>query len=298
MKRLIHCALAIALGGGCAGPESGTQTVTATASPLTVSTGAGSEFRHTTSASLFHTGEVVGSKSEGGFEKLVGKDGVFAIEEANGWSLALPNGGSSAETAPPLTNNADEHNARVVEYFKAAGLPASEIGSVHVNTMMRGGRAATGPRTADKFVGYISVIQRRIQGIAVPDSFAWARLNAKGEVVAESVYWPAIPAATVTEAVRLQQHLAEATKQKDFVASLAASDPTIAADATAEVTIHHSSATVHAAPVAVAAVDLMTGRQGDERRRVRHFSAAGAEIVLAHERAQSAPTAPVRTPKP
>lgn len=298
MKRLIYSALAIVLGGGCAGPESAPQTTTVTTAPLTVSTSGGSEFRHTTSTSLFHTGEVVGSKSEGGFEKLLGRDGVFAIEEANGWSLALPNGDSSAETVPPLTNNAEEHNARVVEYFRAAGLPASEFGGVHVNTMMRGGRAATGARTADKFVGYISVIQRRIQGIAVPDSFAWARFNAKGEVVAESVYWPAIPASTVAEAVRLQQHLAETTKQSAFVASLAASDPTIAADATAEVTIHHSSATVHAAPVAVAAVDLMTGRQGDERRRVRHFSAAGTEIVLAHERVQPGPTVPARTPKP
>ena len=55
--------------------------------------------------------------------------------------------------------------------------------------------------------GYQSVLERQIDGIRIVDSIAWARMNDHGQVVAEWVYWPAIPSNVIQEARRLKEQL-------------------------------------------------------------------------------------------
>jgi hypothetical protein len=127
--------------------------------------------------------------TEGNFYKVVGDDGVLATDESNGAVLGVPNGGSPAVLVGPLTSNSDEHNAFVEDYFKTTGLPSTEIDAVHANTMMAGGMAAGGKRLPDRLVGFSSVVTRRLGGVRVAESFAWARFNKDAEAVAEGVYY-------------------------------------------------------------------------------------------------------------
>jgi hypothetical protein len=241
----------------------------------------GLEYRHTRARSRFHLGTNVTDLSEGGFQKSVGSDGVFATDEANGWVLAIPNAGSPAESGP-LTTDSDEHNSRTLQYFADGGLPASEAGTVQANAMMAGGMFATGQRVADKLVGFTSVVHRTIAGIEVADSFAWARFNRSGEVVAESVYWPAIPSGVVQSAATLQSAIADPIKRRALVDAVVANNPDVGAAQSGAVVIHHSHATVHAPPVMVATYDIIVGAAGT-KPRVRHFDGSGREILLVHE---------------
>ena len=58
-------------------------------------------------------------------------------------------------------------------------------------------------------LGYVSVIARQVDGIFVDGSYAWAQFNANDQVVAESVWWPAISAATLNEAEALRTKMAD-----------------------------------------------------------------------------------------
>jgi hypothetical protein len=241
----------------------------------------GLEYHHTLAHSRFHIGATASDLSEGGFRKTVGSEGVFATDEANGWVLATPNGGSPAESGP-LTSDGDEHNSRALQYLVDAGLPASEVGTVQANAMMAGGMFATGKRAPDKLVGFTSVVHRAIAGIEVADSFAWARFNRSGEVVAESVYWPAIPPGVVQAAAALRSTIAAPADRSAFLHAIVANNPEVADAQGGGTVIHHSHATVHAPPVVVATYDVIVGAAGT-KPRVRHFDATGREVWLVHD---------------
>jgi hypothetical protein len=66
------------------------------------------------------------------------------------------------------------------------------------------GRSDETTRTIPRITAYYSVVERAVDGIPVPDSFAWARANSESRIVEEAVYWPALPRDVLAEAKTVQ----------------------------------------------------------------------------------------------
>jgi hypothetical protein len=232
---------------------------------------------------------------EHGFAKVVGPDGVFATNLRNGLVIAVQSGGANkgeargkeAATAGYVMDP-DQHNQQVVDYFVAAGVPKDQIGGVRANTYLSSGGSTQDARAAPvKVDGYASVLQRKIDKYVVIDSVAWARMNDQGRAVSEWVYWPAIPAKALADAIRLEE-LAESA---DFLARLPAGLPR------GTVVIRHSPATEDGPFEAFASYDVIemkpspaaAGRENLSTAPMgvaveRHFDVDGVERRLPSER--------------
>jgi len=181
-----------------------------TAGALSIGALSGKEFRHRMDGSRFVLGTNLTSLTEGGFDRIIGSDGVFATWTANGATLAVPNANAAALSIPALSTDENVHSARVLAYFTGLGIPADEVVGMHVTTKMAG-QGRRGERilpTNTRFVSYATHLERGIGGIPVVGSQAWATFNAKDQVVSEGVFWPEIPPSVVGEA----QFLAAAVK--------------------------------------------------------------------------------------
>jgi hypothetical protein len=251
--------------------------------PATLGPGDAPGYRHGVGASRFRLGAGVHAVSEASWDKVVGSEGVFATDPYTGAVRANPNADAPAVQVPALTSNPDEHNKHVAAYFRAAGLPMDQVGGAHVTTIMK----VDGP--ADKvgsqrptFVAYTTILERTVDGIRVPDSFAWARFNARDEVVAEGVYWPAIPAAAIAQAKELRDQLVDPARGAAYRAQLHVPD---ASAKGGMVTIRHSGATTHGAFEAVAGYDVHVpyGDSMNGRGRTVHFDANGRARALPSE---------------
>jgi hypothetical protein len=249
------------------------------------STDSVSGYSHSFTNSKFHIGSNPISVAESGLLKTVGTDGVFGIVPETGWVLAIPNATSPSRLVAPLTSSPDVNNARVLDYFTSNGLPASQVGGVNAHASMyaSGARDSSTPTLPAKpeFGGYTSVVTRAVSGVPVPDSFAWARFNADGEVVAEQVYWPALPSTVVNAASALAARLSDPVVRDNYLRQL----PSGASNG--QVVIRHSACSYRGGFEAMASYDFTT--EG-ESPRVRHFDASGAEVTLKSE--ASAPPPP------
>ena len=144
-----------------------------------------------------------------------------------------------------------------------------------------------------KVTAYYSVIERAVEVVPVPDSFAWARINRDGQVVAEAVYWPALPAGVLAQARRMSQGDALSRAEQ----AIKARPGEVLVDN--QVTIRHTSA-AHDKPFAAhASIDVRvrlaapTRSDSDYRRGagsggvgaglIRHFDAEGMEFQLPEE---------------
>src|SRR6478752_5997857 len=96
----------------------------------------GAGYVHRVTASRFHIGATREQKSELGFVKLVGSEGVFATVEHSGWVIGIPNADSSAKRVPPLTQSEEVHNRAVLDYFVSAGLPKAQIATIVAHASM------------------------------------------------------------------------------------------------------------------------------------------------------------------
>jgi hypothetical protein len=249
-----------------------------TASPAVTATPPVPGYSHAFERSLFKPGGTLTTASEMGITKIIGSNGVFATDQVNGWVLATPNAGAPSTTRPPLPGAASDHNAKVLAYFVAAGIPQDQIGSVSTHTLMRGGASAAGVRDPDQFEGFYSILNRAINGVVVSESTAWARFNTDGEVVEESVYWPPLPASVVQDATALAAKVADPAFTS-VLTQIEAHDPGYGI-VDGQVVIHHNDATSHAAPYAVATYDSLPSRGG---RGIKHFDGSGVRIFIAAE---------------
>jgi hypothetical protein len=102
--------------------------------------------------------------------------------------------------------------------------------------MMAQGTAAQALAPSGALRFYNAVIPRYLQGVLVPESHAWARFNANDDVTAEEVYWPAVPASALTEALGLQALLAKPGVTASFRAKMRAD----AQQLPIHVCIHHT----------------------------------------------------------
>lgn len=110
----------------------------------------------------------------------------------------------------------------------------------------------------------------------VPDSVAWARFNANDDVVAETVYWPPIPAAVLQEA----ESLKAAASAPAWAQTVADKLPK-GATGPGNVVIRHTSFAHRGAFWARAAYDV--GYKSGGFAVTRHFDAAGNEFKTPEE---------------
>ena len=259
-------------------------------------------YRHGMERSRFVTGATVEQLKpveEFGFSKVIGRDGVFATHMRNGLVIAARSDGADksevapqpAETESKRLLTPDEHNAMVMEYFTAAGIPRQQVRGIHANTYL----SASGPANSiaslrPKIDGYLSVIERVVADkFLVAESVAWARLDADGKSIAEWVYWPAIPAKAIEEA-RMLDEMTTGARKDEFLRRL----PSGLREGS--VVIHHTSAVEDGPFEALATFDVIEIRgqttEGSDNMSkipkgmaiVRHFDATGAERRLSSER--------------
>ena len=135
---------------------------------------------------------------------------------------------------------------------------------MQANAVMAGGWTATGTRVPDRLVGFSSVIGRKLAGIRVAESFAWARFNKDGETVAEGVYWPSIPANVVSAAHDLQARLNDTTAQQNYATHIFNNYPEMLGPPTGEIVMHHSDSTSHGTFGAIVSFDVVFGAAGEK----------------------------------
>jgi hypothetical protein len=184
--------------------------------------------------------------------RLVGDEGAIATT-ANGATLSVANSGAPSLLVPPYSTDASAHTARVLQYFEDSGLPTSQLGDTHITTKVKGGGAATAAEGRPTLVAYTTILDRKIQGIRVEGSYAWARFNSDNVVTAEEVFWPPLPMSVVNEALALTGSLKNASAQATFVSKLPAAVK--AGQSQVEVVIHHSPLAV-ATVAAFASIDV------------------------------------------
>jgi hypothetical protein len=265
--------------------------------------GGANGYQHSIERSRFVTGSSVDQLrpiEEFGFSKVVGPNGVFATNLRNGLVIATQNDGMDKSEALPQRDearaehllNPDKHNAMVMDYFIAAGIPRDQVGGIHANTYLSASGAGEDAARRVKVDGYASVLERAVGGkFPVADSIAWARLDNDGKSISEWVYWPAIPAKALADA-RLLEELTTGPgpRRAEFLARLPAGLPP------GIVVIHHSSATDEGPFEALATYDVIDNRgvsaEGADKMSkapmditvVRHFDAEGVERRLPSER--------------
>jgi hypothetical protein len=233
-------------------------------------------YQHAASASHFALGAAPVVRAEQGMSKVVGTFGVFATVTATGMTLGISNANSPARGRPPLSTDGATHNAAVRSYFTQSGLAVSQIAAVTEQAAMQGGGAEGSTNQPPTFDYYYSTISRQTpSGVAIQDSYAWARINADGEVVMESVFWPEIPASVIAEAEGLRTALGNATSRASFLAKIP-QDPG-GESARGRVVIRHTSGAWPHSFSAHASYDVHHGN------RVVHYTSTGAPLELSEE---------------
>jgi hypothetical protein len=256
---------------------------------------AGAAFRHLRSASRFNVGKDAREVREAGFTKTVGSEGVFATHDTTGAVYSVPNATASAARARPLSDP-KAHTEQVLAYFKGSGVPQDEIGGTHITTAMAAeGTAGEAPhQVKPRLVGYYTHLDRVIDGIPVVGSMAWARLSDAGEVVEESVYWPAISSNTVAGARALAAIAADPAKEASLRSAITRNAPD-AAGLKGRVIIKHTPG--HESPefVEAAVYDVEITNIGGKGATVhKSFDIVGKQVRLPHER-RAAPAEDVKT---
>jgi hypothetical protein len=232
-------------------------------------------FAQSMSTSKFQTGGAVTTSVSVGMTRWVGSNGVFAVDSANGSASGVMNGGVPFT---PYAGGRVAHEALVRAYFLGAGLPADQVGQVRTNTNARGDGVPGSPEVPTKF-SYSSIVTRSVSGILVGESHAWARLDVNGNVVAEGVYWPALDASAVSDAVLISQTISGSGGAAYFAILPVAP----ALSGTGSVVIHHSSAFVETTAFQdFGCYDVWIATEGGSGY-MRHFDKNGLEVRLPQE---------------
>jgi hypothetical protein len=237
-------------------------------------------YTHLPQNSKFRIGDFKAEQSESGLRKLIGSEGVFAVDERNGSALGVPNADAPVLRKKPLTLSAELHNERVVAYFKAAGLPAEQVSGVHATASMVRAAEPVGEATESvsgrrgELEGFQSVLERTIDGVPISDSFAWARFTEDDEVAWENVHWPPIPREAI-EAAHAMQLALDNRGMRDRLAGVIGIEDSSAL----RVTIRHSSFSVEGPVATLVGIDaVIEGAKG--KARVAHFDLEGRELSL------------------
>jgi hypothetical protein len=238
-------------------------------------------FAHGLAKSRFYPGGGQVLKSEFGMVKTEGDQGVFSTQPS-GMVLAISNANADVRRKGQLhPGGPAAHDLAVRDYFLSVGLPASQIDKVEsFPGMSRKFTPEDAPNTGNlgwKHEFNYTMVRRQIDGIPVPDSFAWARLNEDGSVIAESAYWPDIPASVVAKAKALNKVLSDGSSEgATYVAKVNSKH-------VGRVVIHHTPGEWPKTFVAAESYDVPD--DDNSRRPTRHFDSEGKRSQLPHEKA-------------
>jgi hypothetical protein len=259
-------------------------------------------YQHGIDGSLLSVGAHVKRVVQHGYFKVIGDEGVLAIRMTNGSAFGIPNANARSLRSTYYGALPKDHDAFVKAYFIRLGIPTDQVAAVRTMTMLEAsGRSDETTRTKPVVSAYYTVLDRAVDGILVPDSFAWARVNAEGRVVAEAVYWPALPGEVVSGARRLKDVISDPARRIAIESHI----PGPKREGGGGVVIRHASAWVDSSFEAFACLDVVVlsraipGNNADEKRgggyatadrspagmiTVRHVDAGGTERFLPQER--------------
>lgn len=192
--------------------------------------------------------------------RIVGTEGATAIW-ANGYFAARPH--AHSKTRSPMKDGG-EQNFRVLTYFKDAGLPADQIGDVHANTTIEMSGSTGDSSESRHVVSYTTIITRKVLGVRVAESHAWAELDSNGGIIAEDVWWPEIPPQVVAELATFQSKMDDGT----YRASLAKE----VHERVGEIVIHHNI------PINLPSMSVTFDIQ--DKDQLRSFDSGGHEIAV------------------
>jgi hypothetical protein len=263
--------------------------------------GGASGFRHGFDRTRFAVGARYKQFRERDWLKRSGELGTVAINLRNGAEAGVSHGNRVAaeDARRSPAPNPDRHNQWVLDYFTKAGLPPTQVAGVDTLTLLaEEGKAWARPAARGVVTGYVSALRRSVNGVAVPESFAWAQVNGRGEVIQEGVFWPRVPPAALGAAAGLQRMIADPGARHALLGRFGANV------LETRVAIHHSLPTQPGEVSMRATLDVAvregaaSSAHGDEASRAAarelHLDSHGAEVRLPSER-QPAATETART---
>lgn len=228
---------------------------------------------HDLAHSRFRFGGVPIARSVGAGTRYEGPEGA-AFVGGNQSFVAVPNAGAPS-TRDPYQGTGDAHTAEVRSYLVGAGLPEAQIASSGVGTTVTSA-GSTESAGATSTEAYTTTLTRAVEGFRVAESIASVGLNAAGDAVTESIYWPRVPGATVADAKRLAATLADAAEGPRYRERVAAAGADAARGA---VVIHHSPlVSDHVGDMTVTFDAPRTGAGA-----IVHFDMSGQELRLPSE---------------
>lgn len=139
-------------------------------------------------------------------ERFQFEHGIFVIRPNGHQMLSLDADAPGRETES--VKNPNQANEMLRSYLENRGAAKEQIGTFHVTTI-KSGTGEKEEAITETFEGYVSHVQRQIEGIPVADSIAWVKFRQDGTTVAESIYWPAIPKSILAEVATFKKYLAE-----------------------------------------------------------------------------------------
>lgn len=235
-------------------------------------------YRHQANRSKFSrgVGALVIDNSTTYVRREIGSNGVF-VEYDNGYSAGIPNGNSVSFSVGPYASSGAAHSARVLEYFKTAGLPEAQISGTAINTWMSEGGPTVESSESGKrlplagaqerrLIGYVTIVQRAVDGVPVGDSFAWAMLNKDEEAIYEQVWWPDLRMSISAEIAAFKDRLAEPGFREQLVKG----------DGEGRLVVHHATPTGERWYSSVTYDVLLKGDP-----ETHHFDVTGKEVRLA-----------------
>jgi hypothetical protein len=252
-------------------------------------------YEHSLKKSLFNVGAGEQERVEGAYRRASGDRGVFLTDTITGATLGVLSAPAVAKGAPvraddlqhlprPLTDDPEQHTARVRDYLLAAGVPQAQVSGTHVTTTMAGGGPVDqGMQPGQsRLLWYTTHLERSLGGIEVEGSYAFAALDSEGKAITEGVYWPAIPASVVRQARALKQRLATAEGAQSFRTQALLARPDVD-DAPGEVKIVHTGPSYHGNFEAKAVYSVIVRNPGGGKARIVRFDDTGATAQLADE---------------
>ena len=231
---------------------------------------------HDLSRSRFRIGDKPGIELEAStVRRWRGGGGAWVVDLTNGSSMGVLN--AKTPRGDYILDEATQ-SQRVKAYFIEAGLPADQIHDVLATFEVGGGGAmndATPPK-ALKLQSINSILTRRVNGVPVMESVAWAKMTTSGAVDMEYVFWPPINMEVIDRAAAFARRMAEPAERATYLAKLPGQ-----AFRDGGVVIHHTNPSVHWAPIAYVSYDATLDENGSSA--MRHFDENGNEFRLLHE---------------
>lgn len=242
-------------------------------------------YAHRLEMSRFVLGESVNTTSDAFVDFTTGSEGRVTIHRRTQMFSAIPSVTSVERRKSALSRDPAIHNSAVKAYFTQSGLPEMQIDKVAAQAGMSGGGREGDPKALElNFEYYYTNLSRKSAGgIPLPDSFAWARLNVDGNVVAEGVYWPSVDKGVLLAAEALERKLRDPVTRQRFIAKLSPDLAEHAADGA--VVIHHTPGVWNGAFEARAVFDV------PYNRRMIHLDSEGQRVELVNEGLDALPSA-------